>query len=243
MKSLGLEGGSLAPGAADLSFVIPRSLFDNDFGNFAKQIKFLAELVRNFSEAVTGNSQHAELEGLSSSDPTIAIIADAAVIAAIGKAVTAFLEVWEKIVKIRSIREELKELKLAKASALGELTEQITSSVEEVVEETTRATLAIYQGDGARRNELENAIRRDTKRLYGQIERGLTIQFRANPDPKSDESEALASVDAMSKSITFPGITDSPLLLTDGEILEGEIAVVKTSKKTTVTKTTKSRTE
>jgi hypothetical protein len=175
---------------------------------------------------------------LSSSVPTVAIVAGAGVIAAIGTAVNKFLEAWEKIEKIRHIRAELKEMGM-KTLALEELTEQVTTIIEDVVDESTKLTLNGYTGEQARRNELENALKQDTRRLFGQIERGLTIQFRAEPDKddadEGDNKAALDTIAQISRTMKFPEIQSEPMLLTKGEILEGEIHTVKVSKRTITT--------
>jgi hypothetical protein len=239
LEELGVSSKELGPGDADLAFVIPRDLFDNELGSFAKELSFINHLIQDFSEAVTGEAEPAVLEGLSSSDPTIALVASLPVIAVIAGIVNKFLEAWEKIEKIRKIRAELTDIGM-KGKALDELTENITTTVNEVVEESTRVTLEKYKGDLGRRNELESALRRDTRRLFGQIERGLTIQFRAEPSAKADEPDrkALETIERISRTLQFPQIENEPMLLTNGEILEGELEVIKVSKKTTIRKTT-----
>lgn len=233
LNELNVHSTELEPGTADLAFVIPRDLFKNQLAPFAKELTFISRLMDHFGEAVTGKSQPVELEGLSSSSPTVALVAVTGAIAAIGTAVNKFLEAWEKIEKIRRLHAELKEIGIKKA-ALEELTEEITTTIEEVVEESTQITLANFPGEPERKNELENAIRQDTSRLFGQIERGLTIQFRAEPTEDAGEAEnaALDKISRISRTIQFPQIRNEPVLLTDGEILEGDIPTVKTSKKT-----------
>ena len=221
---LGVSSVGLKPGTADLSFSIPRELFENHLNSFAKELNFISQLAGHFSEAVSGETTPVELEELSSSIPTVAIYASAGVIMVIANTVNKFLEAWERIEKIRKIRAELAEMGL-RGSAIRELTEDIARTIKEVVEESAKTTLMNYTGDTGRRNELETALRQDTRRLFGQIERGLTVQFRA--ELKNDASEAdriaLESVDRMSREIQFPQMEQEPMLLTNGEILEGEL--------------------
>ena len=98
-------------------------------------------------------------------------------IANLAQIVDSFLAAWERIEKIRNARKTIIDLGL-KGTAVEELNEEITSTIDEVVEHSIDITLANYSGDGGRRNELQTALRQDTRRLFGQIERGLTIQFR-----------------------------------------------------------------
>ena len=127
---------------------------------------------------------------------------------------------------------------------MEQLTEQITTTIEEVVEESTEMVLSSYPGEAARRNELETAIRQDTRRLFGQIERGLVVQFRAEPKEKPTEKEkaALTDVKRINSEIYLPPETPhDPLLLASDQIIEGDIPVVviKRSVKKSKTTTTK----
>jgi hypothetical protein len=240
LSQLRVTGSSLQPGQSDLAFLIPRELFKNQVSSFAKELLFLSRLIAHFSEAVTGIVEPAELEQLSSSIPTVAIAANVGIVAAIAAVVNKFLEAWEKIEKIRKIRADLNEMGM-KGKLVEELTTQITTTINEVIEESAEITLKGYGGDAGRRNELENALKQDTRRLFGQIERGLTIQFRAEPKEDADEKEriALKEVDRVSHVMQFPRIEFEPLLLTQGEVLEGDLPeVTVVSRKTTTKKTT-----
>jgi hypothetical protein len=164
------------------------------------------------------------------------------VIGAVAFVVNKFLEAWEKIEKIRKIRAEITEIGM-KGTAVSELTEQITTTVNEVVEESTEYVLLKYEGP--RRNELANAIRQDTRRLFGQIERGLTIEFRAEPPKTGDaqEQKELKDISDLAHVMQFPEVPKEPMLLTNGEVIDGKIQAVKQSKKTTTHKTTVSKKE
>ena len=225
LEKLGIRESTLSPGSADLSFLIPRELFKNQLGSFAKELTFLSRLVGDFSEALTGTAEPAQLEQLASSIPTVAIMTGVKIVAAIAEVVNKFVEAWGKIEKIRKIRGELSEMGL-KGAATEQLTTQITTTVDELIEESIRFTLNAYSGEATRKKELENAIRQDTRRLFGQIERGLTIQFRAAPAAKNmdpEDKKALDDVTRISQTIQFPGISIEPLLLTPGEVIEGEL--------------------
>jgi hypothetical protein len=238
LTQLKVTSVSLAPGAADMTFVIPRDLFENQLGPFAKELTFISRLIQDIGEAITGQIEVVELEALSSSIPSIAVLADPKVIEAIAGIVVKFIDIWEKISNFRRLHGELSDAGLSN-TALEELTETIETTIEETVEESARVMVRNYPGKPERRNELETALKQDTGRLFGQIERGLTIQFRAQPKPDGEdpENKALEAVDQISRKIQFPQIKSTPILLTSGEILEGEIhRVTKKSTKTTTTK-------
>jgi hypothetical protein len=238
LNKLGVGSHKRTSGVADLAFLIPRALFDNRLEAFAKELKFISHLMEHFSEAVTGHVEPVNLETLSSSVPTIAIAASLGVITAIGAAVNKFLDAWIKVEKIRRLRGELIEVGIRKDAA-EQLTEEITTTVEKVVEECTTFTLSNYKADGGRKNELDTAIRQDLHRLFGQIERGLTIEIRTPPDEEVEPSEvdAVKAITDISRKLSFPPVANEPVLLSPGEVIEGNIATGKVAK-TTTTKTT-----
>lgn len=240
LDKLKITTSPVAPGSADLAFLIPRDIFDNELSLFAKELNFISRLLQDFGEGLTGEVQQVQLEQLSSSVPTVALVASVPVIGAVAFAVNKFLEAWERIEKIRKLRAELSDIGMKKM-ALDELDEQITTTVDEVVEEATATVLVNYNGKPERKNELTNAIRTDTRRLFGQIELGLTVEFRAQPkkDGNPDEQKALQEINNLSRTMHFPEVVPEPMLLQSGELLEGDIQTLKHSKKTTTHKTTK----
>jgi len=198
----------------------------------------------HYSEAITGAAQPPQLEQLSSSVPTVALLAPVAVIGALAAVVNKFLDAWEKIERIRKIRADLTEMGIVKKAAIDELTEEITTTVDRVVEESTELVLANYRGEDGRKSELANGIQQDTRRLFGQIERGLSVEFRAKEDGHEDgdaNQKILQDIDNLSLHMKFPDIAKEPMLLGTGEVLEGEIRAAEQSKKTTTHKTTVSK--
>jgi hypothetical protein len=126
----------------------------------------------------------------------------------------------------------------ATETAAEEMNERVTTTIEEIVEESTNLVLAGYKGDDGRKNELKSAVSTDVRRLFGQIERGLTVEFRAEPKPNEDgdEAKALGNIVELSRDMKFPPPAKEPLLLMEAEILEGELHK-RTYKKTTTTTT------
>jgi hypothetical protein len=235
LVTLEIKESTLQPGSADISFLIPRDIFDNHLDQFSKELNFISRLIQDFTEAQTAQAEPVELEQLSSSTPAVSLITNPAVISLLGLIVTKFLEAWARIERIRKIRGELTEIGM-KGKAVEELTEQITTTVNQVVEESTELVIAKYPGNPARKNELTNAITQDTQRLFGQIERGLTIEFRAEPKTGDGEQQKqLENITNLAKTLQFPEVPKEPMLLKSGEVVEGEVQILKHSKKTTTT--------
>jgi hypothetical protein len=79
LEVLKVQKSSNSSGSADVAFLIPRELFKNHLGDFAKELSFINRLIQHVTEGVTGHSAPVPLEGLSSSIPTINLQATAQV--------------------------------------------------------------------------------------------------------------------------------------------------------------------
>jgi hypothetical protein len=234
LVELGVTGYELKPGGSDVSFTIPRDLFSNELGSFATELRFLDRLILDISEATLGQPEPPVLEALSTTNPIVAIFAQPQVLEALAKAVNLFLDAWAKIEEIRKVRADVSRIGISGA-ALQQFDEKIEETVTEVVEESVKMSLGSYSSDNGRKNELGNALSQDMRRLFGQIERGLIVEFRAEPDKKADDenAQALLKVRDIGKGLRYPTPEAQPLLLASGEVLEGEIT--RTTKKKTIT--------
>ncbi|HEX3891792.1 MAG TPA: hypothetical protein VHW46_04395 [Terracidiphilus sp.] len=232
-----------APSPGTAAFVIPRTIFKNELGEFAKELNFINQLAQHLSEAATEEPQKIELQSLSSSIPMVSIAAGLGVLSLLGTVINSFLDAWAKVQKIRKAVEDVKALGLISKTAIAEMEESIVTTVEDVVEQSTTLCLKDYTKVG-RRNELENGLRRDIRRLFGQIELGLSVEIVTHDSDKlpKDTRAELVALNNLAKTMRFPAVAQHTLLLTEGEILEGEIETTKTTRKTTTThKTTKGK--
>lgn len=243
LTSLGVTGYALPAGGSDLSFTIPREIFADELASFAIELRFLDKLLRDLSEATLGKPEPVKLEALSTTTPVVSVLTDPHVLNALAKSIQFFLDAWKKIEDIRKVRSEVARVGVV-GSALEQFDEKIEETVTEVVEETVKLSLANYSTDEHRKNELTTALSQDMRRLFGQIERGLVVEFRAKPEEleRSDSSEGdpLISVLDISKNLLYPIPDSQPLLLASGELLEGEITRT-TKKSTTTTKISKAQ--
>jgi hypothetical protein len=251
IRKLGIKGEDLPVGSAEMAFMIPRGIFSNDLGAFAKELGFINRLVRHVSEAINEQVQPVELGQISSSDPTITLAAAIGAMTLIGEAVNKFLDAWKKIEEIRDIRQKLAKLGIRDKTNLKALNEEITSTVNEVVEESTTLIMSQSQVEQGRRNELDGLIRKDLLQLFGQVERGLVVEVRVSP-PTASSGESDPNFDrlkVLSQTMQFPPMTHEPVLVPSGDLLDdnGSATVIshrkKTSTKTSTTKKTSSKTK
>jgi hypothetical protein len=245
LEKLQIKESRLGAGTADVAFIIPRNIFKNQLGDFAKELNFISRLIQRYAEAKTGETKPVSLEQLSSSIPTVSLVADLMALGVLATVIQKFLTSWKTIEEIREIRSRLSKIGM-KGTALKELDTQVETTITTVVEESTTLVMKDYPGSSAeRRNELEGFVRHDTKQLFGQIERGLNVEFRADPTHDADEAtqQLLQGIANVAKELKYPAPTDEPLLLTDGQVLneetqDGSLTVLHTKKTTKTEKTT-----
>jgi hypothetical protein len=243
MAELGVTKARFEPGSSALAFGIPREIFKNDLEDFTTELEFINRLLKHLSEASTNEVPPVELEGLSSSTPTVALLAGLKVVDLLAGIINKFLDAWDKIAKMRKLREEAVSFGVG-GPGIEEFDRVITEEVEEVIEESTQLALVGFDGTQDRRHELENGLKQDFHRLFGQIEVGLTVQFRAEKNPAAEEEEELAikNITNISENIKFPTPARNPLLLPSASLLQGELHGVKVVKTTRTSRRVKTET-
>jgi hypothetical protein len=244
LQKLNIKQAQLPPGSADLAFLVPREIFKNHLDALAKELAFFNRLLQQINEGATGSTEPIPVGTLSSSIPMIGLDPGLKVVELLATIIVKFLEAWEKIGKIRKMRNEMADMGIT-GPPVEHLTKTIKTTIDEVVEESTEIVLVSYSGDAGRRNELKNGLSRDTRRLFGQIERGLTVEFHVNPksDGTEDQKKMLDRVAQVSRQLKFPEPAREPMLLESGELLEddepaGEVIMKRTTRKTTKKQTT-----
>jgi hypothetical protein len=243
ITQLGVQGNPEEQVPAEMAFLIPRDLFENHLGDFAKELQFINRFVLDFSEAVSGHPEPVDVQRLSSSMPTISLAADLGVMLLIGKIVEKFLDAWKKVEEIREIRERLRKLGMDSEATATELKNKINKTISDVVDETVNETIERSPVESGRKNELRIALRNDTLKLYSQIERGLNVEVRvstkATPDAEDGDGRAkLEQLRSLSVKLQFPQVAGEPILLPppgddedgNGAALKGEVKKRRKSK-------------
>ena len=218
ISRLGVQGKPEEQPQAEMAFLIPRDLFDNHLGDLAKELQFINRLVLDFSEAVTGQSAPVEVHRLSSSIPTISLAADLSVMLLIGNIVKKFLDAWKTVEEIREIREKLRRIGMGNEATETELTNKIKKTISDVVDQTIGETMHTSPVDAGRKNELTIALKKDTLKLYSQIERGLNVEIRVNTSTHSEAAnEVMDQLQSLSVKLQFPQVGGEPILLPPGD--------------------------
>jgi hypothetical protein len=225
LSSLGIEIYKDVPGEAELSFLLPRLIFESEFGLFTRELEHLNFIVNTFTELVTGQAEPATLRQLSTTDPFVAIGVGIAVAPAFGRTVTWILDTWRKSLDIKEWYDRGKELKMPDAH-LQQIEKTIKHTVEEAIEKQTKILIETHRPDEkdepGRHNELANAVTRSQRLLMTRIEQGMQIDVRYLPPPEPKESQteedraqevAIASeIAVISKQLSFPKPTGVALL-------------------------------
>jgi DNA primase len=249
LMELGVKETTPPAGAADLSFIVPRDLFDNDLGQLAAELRYINRLLRHYGELVTGGTYTVRLEELSSSDPTISVLSTLELAEHIASTVSKLIELWKTVSEYLDARNMLTRLGL-EGVALEQITDTATKKIETVIEETVEETITTTKYKGPRKNELRNALLIDTRFLYGQIERGLLVEVRAQAptSPTDDDTKSINHISELNKTMVFPSRNPHPLflpsgipedLLADDAEIEQTVVEKKRKTKTTTTESTK----
>jgi len=67
--------------------------------------------------------------------------------------------------------------------------------------------------DTARKNELAVILKKDTLRLYFEIERGLNVEIKVNPEATKDSAAGdVEQLRAISVKLQYPQLVEEPML-------------------------------
>ncbi len=101
LEGLGIKAIALKPGEAEIGFILPRRLFNNEFDNLIDELKELDFILRAFSELAVGTAEIITVSQISTSDPLFSLGMNPKTIAAIAAAITWALNTWKQVEEIR----------------------------------------------------------------------------------------------------------------------------------------------
>ncbi len=224
LRALGVEQEALEPGEAELGFLIPRDLFDNEFSHLLRELAAIQRIIRTFSELATGAAEPIEVRQISTTDPTFYLGVGMMTASHIGKAVRWALDTWKEIEEIRKVRAETLKLKSFSGDDVAKLfDDKITETVATAVQAKAEELAPVAPGEAGRVHELREGLENALESILARVERGMTVEIRFLPPPVADGAEAEPEVAAAAASLnetiprlSFPPADPNPILRLPG---------------------------
>ncbi len=177
--------------------------------------------MRLVAEAEGENPDDVRVGSILTSDPLFWIIVAYSVAKSIGNVTDWCLDTWKKVEDIRNVRAQTAQLKsFDEKEVEGIFGPKITKQIESAIEEKIIKMTAGIESE-ARKNELQNGLRPTLRQFLARIERGLTVDVRYLPAPKSDNDAEnadevretkSAEIHAVVAKLVFPRPVGNPVL-------------------------------
>lgn len=223
LTSLGIEVSGLEEGQAEIGFLIPRDLFNNEFEHLLSELNVIKRVIRAFSEAATGSVEQVEVRQISTSDPLFFFGLSPATIAMIGAAITWALHTWKQVEEIRQVRAQTAKIEMLKDDPIEKLFEdRIKQHVASSVAAHTAEILKEIKDQKGRKNEQEAQLTWALESIISRVERGMTVEIRMLPPPKPKVAEGeepppppppvFEDLGRISGELVFPKIEGAPVL-------------------------------
>ncbi|MEL7453018.1 MAG: hypothetical protein AAGJ50_06560 [Pseudomonadota bacterium] len=205
----------LDAGQAEVGVLIPREAVDNSMASLGKELDELDGVLRVFSEIVSGQRPNLRIRTISSSEFQVFLESVTPIAACIAFAVERVVALYEKLLNIRRLRQELQEEDVPDDMLAGVQTHAnslMTQGIEELVEDVLQQ---FHAGtDEARVNELKIELRFNLKKIANRIDRGYNIEVRAEPTAEEPvEAEENESPEAEQRRLQEQIIRDASVRL------------------------------
>ena len=221
-KQINIGAEELEPGQCEIGVLVPRSAVDNKLGEFAKDLEDLDKILGTFSELTTEKRPGFEIRSVSSSDLSVFLETWPVVAASIAWAVERIVRVYKNVLEIRKLHGELKDQGIPKKDLEGIL-KNVDSRMKNGIEKLIEDLLKEYYKtkDEGRRNELANELRFCLGKIANRIDKGYSIEVRAQPPSEEEGAEEkvtaedrkhIAAILSASKSLEFLRLEGVPIL-------------------------------
>jgi hypothetical protein len=215
LKKLSIEPPAAVAGTAEIGFMLPRSLFQNELGPLIKELGVINRILRAFSEATTGSVPPITVKDISTSDPLFFFGLDPVTIATLGGVVAWALSQWKKVEEIRKLRSETQKNKIFVEDEIKNFFDaKIDKTIKQAVSEKVEA-LVSQLGDSKRVNEQRTDIQWALESMLARIERGMTVEIRMLPPPQADDpiqTKAFEDIKEAVPQLVFPAAENIPVL-------------------------------
>lgn len=200
---------------AEVSFQLPRSLFDNQFDGLIGELRYMRRLLQHLSELDGGAAAEVQLASLSTTDPVIALGVSLYLAKQVGSLTKWALEQWKSVEEIRNIRAQTRKLAAFSAEEVDSIfSDKIKKQIDAGIEAKV-AELIAPVADAGRSNELGNALRKDLPEYLGRIERGMRVEVRliaALDVVEGEESSLEDEMQNLANDLKFPPASTDPVL-------------------------------
>ena len=219
LEGVGILTTTLRPGEAELSILLPRTLFENRFDELIDELGEINKILRIFSEIVTGDVSVVEVKQISTTDPIFGLAMDAAIIGAIGAAITWGLDTWERIARIRKLRADSQEV-LTKEEIEAFFDTKIKKTIDEAVAAKATELFPTEHAEAGRKHELRNALEWALNSIMYRIERGMRVEICFLPPTQTEGAPpvpepvatSFATLAEVVPKLKFPDVKDPPVL-------------------------------
>ena len=172
----------LEPGECELDITIPRDFINHQLKDLGKELTQLEKHFGVFSELATGSREGFKIRTISSSDFIIVLLASMPTIYLIAKTIDTITATYEKVLKIRIARQELKDSGIPErtlTSIKSDVETLVSTEIEKIKNELFK--MSNTPPNDERKNELEKELTSSLREIANRIDRGLKVEIRVEP--------------------------------------------------------------
>jgi len=218
LNTLGIKSEPLSPGEAEIGFLIPRALFNNNLDDFQDELKTLNSIIRTFYEISNVTPEPISLRQLSTSDPIIFLGGSAKVLITIGKAINWCSDTIRGTMEIKRIVDAARAASVEQA-VVESLEQQIEKRIAKCIEDKIGEMAERYCGDSHRKNELMGPLEKSLEQLLERVANGMTVEIGMLPPAKkadgtdADEKLQFDQLKQIARELAFPQISPGQPML------------------------------
>lgn len=187
LKEFRVGAETLAPGEAEIAFLIPREAVHDKLDEFIDELNKMKLVLNTFSEAATGQIDDLKIRTISSSGLMVFLDASAKFGEIAAKCIDFVVGQYKKILEIRKLRDESERLGMPEISermidhANGLMKKEIDRFAVEIMAEYPTV-------DGGRKNELTTKMKVALTIVADRVDRGFSFEVKIEP-PKADPKD------------------------------------------------------
>lgn len=193
LKEFRVGAETLAPGEAEIAFLIPREAVHDKLEEFIEELGEMEFVLNTFSEAATGQIDDLKIRTISSSGLMVFLKASAKFGEIAAKCIDFVVGTYKKILEIRKLRDESERLGMPEISE--KMVEHAKSLMKKEIDHFAVEIMTEYPAvDGGRKNELTTKMKVALTIVADRVDRGFSFEVKIEP-PKAapkDPTEAAA---------------------------------------------------